>query len=329
MRGNGWTPDLAHYPAMVYVPYLVTGDWYLLEEMYLVAGSHLAGAVNGTNQFSRHDNWGWFNDEDVQTRGQAWALRDIAEAAFLAPDGTPEKAYFTEKTLNNLAIEEGFQNETHGNFPPADSACRAFNESSNDKWCWGRKVVARGWPNPLHFTSVGFDYDSFPNDPGFVAGNDPNAPALADRLYQIPYKYSVMGHIQELGFPAAGACSMFKFGLNVLANPAFNPWLIGAYTVPTVMKTKRMFYQDWPTLLAAFRADLRTTKRYLDPASDDSNETDPGYPHLWKAAASYFAGASDGPASGAEAWRWLTANVRRQGHVVWNPQYSLLPRSAK
>ncbi len=328
MRGNGWTPDLAHYPAMVYVPYLVTGDWYLLEELYLVAGSHLASAVNGTNHYSRHDTWGWLNSEDVQTRGQAWGLRDIAEAAFLAPDGTPEKAYFTEKLLNNLAIEEGFQNETHGHFAPADPSCRGFNEKSNDKWCWGRKIVARGWPNPLHFPSVGFDYNSFPNDPAFVAPEDPNAPMLADRLYQVAYKFVVMGHIRELGFPADGACSMFKFGLNLLANPGFNPWLVAAYTVPTVIKTKRTFYQDWPTLLAAFRPNVRTAKRYLDSASDDNNLSDPGYPHLWKAAASYFANMQDGPVSGADAWRWLMANVRHQDRTVLNPQYALLPRMA-
>jgi hypothetical protein len=328
MRGNGWTPDLAHYPAMVYVPYLVTGDWYLLEELYLVAGAHLASAVNGTNHYSRHDSWGWLNSEDVQTRGQAWGLRDIAEAAYLAPDGTPEKAYFTEKLLNNLAVEEGFQNETGGPFAPSDPTCRAFSEKSNDKWCWGRKVAARGWLNPLHFTSVGFDYDSFPNDPAFVGAEDPNAPMLADRLYQVAYKFVVMGHIRELGFPASGACAMFKFGINLLANPAFNPWLVEAYTVPTAGKANRMFYQDWPTLLAAFRPNIRSTRRFPDPASDDNNVIDPGYPHLWKAAAAYFVGMQDGHIAGADAWHWLSTNVRQQGRMVWNPQYALLPRTA-
>ncbi len=65
------------------------------------------------------------------------------------------------------------------------------------------------------------------------------------------------------------------------------------------------------------------------PGSDDSNETDPGYPHIWKAAATYFINLSDGSVSGSDAWRLLTANVRRQDRYSWNPQYAVAPRSPK
>ena len=42
-----------------------------------------------------------------QTRAAAWTIRGRAETAFAAPDGTPEKAYFTYMTNDALARWEG------------------------------------------------------------------------------------------------------------------------------------------------------------------------------------------------------------------------------
>jgi chitodextrinase len=216
MTTNNWTVDLAHQPAFAYVPYLITGDWYFLEEVYFAAAHDLGVAVNGTNMWSRHDTWGWFNDQDIQTRGQAWGRRDIAQAAFVAPDGSPEKAYFTEKVNNNLAVEEGYQNTTTGQFYQACTSSPYDETVEKSKWCWGRNTVARGWPNPLHFGSMG--NDSNLTDPKLVPQTDPNAPILQDAFYQSAYKLNVMGHIQELGFSAAGAnADSFKLAINILA----------------------------------------------------------------------------------------------------------------
>jgi chitodextrinase len=332
MTMNNWTVDLAHQPAFAYVPYLITGDWYFLEEVYFAAAHDLGVAVNGTNMYSRHDTWGWFNDQDIQTRGQAWGRRDIAEAAFVAPDGSPEKAYFTEKVNNNLAVEEGYQNTTSGQFYEACTSSPYDETVEKSKWCWGRNTVARGWPNPLHFGSMG--NDSNVTDPKLVPQIDPNAPILQDAFYQSGYKLNVMGHIQELGFPAAGAnAASFKLAINILANPSFNPRLINSDIIPTVAKSG-IFYQDWGSLLAAYSTsfvdtsgqttNLRTVNRFFDSASDDQSPD--GYPHIWQAAASYTLGLSDGASTGAAAWNWTLLNVKGQAAQNDNPQYAINPR---
>ncbi len=325
--------DLAHQPAFAYIPYLITGDWYFLEELYFAAAHDLGGAVNGTTVYSRHNSWGWFNDLDVQTRGQAWGRRDIAEAAFMAPDNSSEKAYFTEKVNNNLAIEEGYQNTTAGSFY---QACTTdYDEGlEGSKWCWGRKTAAQNWDNPLHYGSVGGSYDELILDSDLVPQNDPHAPTQADRPWQMLYKLNVAGHVHELGFAAAGANgAAFKHLINILSNPSFNPYLCGAYTVATVSKAG-VFYQDWTTLLNSFNSsfqssggvvNLRTVDRWWDNSSDDNSPD--GYPHICQAAASYLVGLSDGPYSGESAWQWTVSHIGRDA-LNTNPQYSILPRLA-
>src|SRR5262249_43518986 len=189
-------------------------------------------------------------------------------------------------------------------------------------------------PNPLHFGSVGSDANITYNK--FVPQTDPKAPTSADAFYQSAYKFNVMGHIQELGFAAAGAnASAFKFAINVLANPAFNAWLINSDAIATVSKAQ-MFYQDWGTLLQSFTTNLpadgacvamainlRTVASWWEQCADD--HVPDGYPHIWQAAASYMISLNDGALTGQAAWNWLTAHVA-QGPLNLNPQYAILPR---
>lgn len=92
---TAWSVDMAHQASFAYVPYLLTGDYYYLEEMVFWAGYNLSWGNAGYRQFSM----GLLHE---QTRGEGWGIRNIAHAAILMPDGQPEKAYFLEKIANNL-----------------------------------------------------------------------------------------------------------------------------------------------------------------------------------------------------------------------------------
>ena len=96
VEGTGWTPDSAHQPAMSYVPYLLTGDRYYLDELHAEANWHLIGGDAGYRSGSK----GLF--PHGQIRGQAWALRSLGSAAYITPDGDPLKGYFADKLNNNL-----------------------------------------------------------------------------------------------------------------------------------------------------------------------------------------------------------------------------------
>jgi hypothetical protein len=92
-----YTPDAAHQPSLAYLPYLVTGDAYHLEELHFWANWNLLGM----NPYYRELQKGLHRSEQV--RGQAWSLRTLGHAAYITPDGHPMKAYFNRILQHNLA----------------------------------------------------------------------------------------------------------------------------------------------------------------------------------------------------------------------------------
>jgi hypothetical protein len=90
------SPDVAHVGSFAYVPYLVTGDYYYLEEACFWGNYALLAQW----PVPRQDGKGIMSD---QIRGNAWGLRNIADAGFIAPDGNPEAGYFEKIIHNNLS----------------------------------------------------------------------------------------------------------------------------------------------------------------------------------------------------------------------------------
>ena len=135
-----WGPDAAHQASFAYLPYLITGDQFYKEEMYFWASYDLIR----TNPGYRGQTEGWLRD---QSRGEAWMVRNISDAAFLAPDADSEQAYFAEKT-NNILDQWVEEYLTNGNFPSA-----AY---------WARQSVASRAdplldPNVTYYTSPWMD----------------------------------------------------------------------------------------------------------------------------------------------------------------------------
>lgn len=86
---SGWTPDLAHQGQLSYVPYVMTGERWMLDNIMAMAAWDILSIY--------WPNRGASNELVVvggQTRASAWALRAIEDAAWAAPDGSAEQAYF-------------------------------------------------------------------------------------------------------------------------------------------------------------------------------------------------------------------------------------------
>ncbi|HEX4078378.1 MAG TPA: hypothetical protein VHX61_05840 [Rhizomicrobium sp.] len=77
---NTLVPDESHEPALDFIPYLVTGDRFYLEELefWTQWNAMRSGAVYHGFAAGRL-NWG-------QIRGQAWSLRTLAQASYITPD---------------------------------------------------------------------------------------------------------------------------------------------------------------------------------------------------------------------------------------------------
>ncbi|MFL6672697.1 MAG: hypothetical protein ACJ8LG_05310 [Massilia sp.] len=102
--------DSSHQPAFAYLPYLLTGDYYYLEELQFWAMWN----VFSSNPAYRQNIKGLVSPDQV--RGQAWSLRTLGEAAYITPDSDPLKSHFTKILANNL----NWYNSTYTNNPAAN-----------------------------------------------------------------------------------------------------------------------------------------------------------------------------------------------------------------
>lgn len=94
---NPWTAQVAHHPSLSYLPYLLSGDLFYLEELTFWANWVLASVDPGY----RDGAAAMIAANEV--RGQAWSLRTLGEAALILPDAHPMKGYFNDRLIANVA----------------------------------------------------------------------------------------------------------------------------------------------------------------------------------------------------------------------------------
>ncbi|MEJ2629714.1 MAG: hypothetical protein P8011_00610 [Acidihalobacter sp.] len=97
--GDGkWHPDAAHVPSLAYVPYLLTGRRYYLDQLnaealYVILGQWPAPRLGGD---------GILVGSGAQVRGAAWSLREVAYAAYANPSDSYYGRYFRQILDNNI-----------------------------------------------------------------------------------------------------------------------------------------------------------------------------------------------------------------------------------
>jgi len=91
-----YTPDSAHQPAAAYLPYLISGDEFYLEEMMFWATYNFLVPGYDVREGSKGLLW------TGQVRSQAWNMRTLGQTAYITPDSHPLKLYFVDKLDNNL-----------------------------------------------------------------------------------------------------------------------------------------------------------------------------------------------------------------------------------
>ncbi len=123
--GNTNTADTAHLPAFNYVPYLLTGDHYYLEEMQFYTMWAAGTGVPAYREYGKglaHSN---------QIRAQSWILRDIANAAYILPDADPMKTHLTTILAHNFAwYDTNYTNNAGANIFGALIHSYAFSYNS-------------------------------------------------------------------------------------------------------------------------------------------------------------------------------------------------------
>jgi hypothetical protein len=102
--------NISHHPSPAYVAYLVTGDWYYLEELKFWAD---------WVEFKQNPKYRDFRTGLIDRntlRGQAWSLRTLGYAAYVLPDSDPMKSYFNRVVNANIQ----WYNQTYTDNPSAN-----------------------------------------------------------------------------------------------------------------------------------------------------------------------------------------------------------------
>lgn len=307
MSDNGWLPDVAHQPDYHSPLYLLTGDYFFLEEMYFWA-AWSAASTNFTSSYF----WGRGPTGDTggildEVRGDAWTLRSRAQTAFCAPDGSAEKTYFTRLTNDALAIWEGTLGLTG----------TPFQNSAN--WNWGATVAVLKYGThtppvpPLRF------WDEGPVVPDWSSDVDYSKAANRSQPWQIHFMTYALGRTKELGFAAGPLLTWIAPLVNgELSNPNYDPYLTGAFMLPTVRKTDNQYFSQWNDMRGAFLTSYNAQQDFLNQLSDANH----GYPMICMAAAAMAAGE----ANGAPAWMFIQQQVLPSASLNDNPKWALLPR---
>jgi hypothetical protein len=268
-----WSVDMAHQASFAYVPYLVTGDFYYLEEMLFWAGYDLADGNAGYRQGST----GLIVE---QVRGEAWAIRNVADAANLTPDGFVEKPYLSQKVNNNLAA-------------------------------WTNQYVASANYPAVHYWGAS-------SNSGTDGGRPDGSLVDSCRYYSSPWMDDfvllVMGHLKDIGFDSRPLINWLGTSIiDRFSHPDLN-WFRGApYHLPVQYNDgtgKGIPYATWKDINDA----------YLDqpgPSSFTSQEYPSSYAYIARAALTHTGHLARG--QGAWQWldSHLTSKAQMNQDPTW------------
>ena len=287
--GNPWTWDDGHQPSAWFPQYILTGDPWYLDMMYAWAG--ITAAItngDGGNAAYFRGPTGAYGGVASETRAAAWTIRGRAETAFAAPDGSPEKAYFTYLTNDALARWEGGLGVTGTPFDGSAEKVWGATYGNSYSTNAGKPLSPVNGKAPS-LGNWGSDCDAAatPTLCGYSAtqqttwGMEVGANGSFDDPWMMWYVQYALGRLSELGF-ASHALQLYtgQYIIGMIGSSA--PILVAQYQIP-VEKAGGGWWATWPSLIA----------RAMDPTWISGSQSGGGLP-------AYF--ASNLSASGRQLW---------------------------
>jgi len=305
---QNWVTSRDHIPSWGYVPYLMSGRYFYLEELQYEASFILMSKLGcyGGN-FARQGEAGYINDS--QLRGNAWSYRTLAYAAFISPDGSAEKTYYEDKLANNIIKEQGSHNILN------------TDSSRQTHWNWGfTNQRNSGGEAPLHFwTNGGSDFIEAPlkTDGSLLGGSSP---------WEEGFFISALGMARDFGYPGFDPVLAYlpNRSFHILLDPAVNnPYLFESYRYPAKLTATNNWVSDWNTYKNEF-VSLPTGWKPGFP----NETTDHSYGFISMTAVGFMYPYTADGYSGQQAWNFIKTNKPNQGDfATQSPKWDILPRT--
>jgi hypothetical protein len=284
-----YTHDASHQPAMSYLPYLVTGDYYYLEELQFWGMWNAFETNPGYRDYAK----GIMSSEQV--RGQAWSLRTLAEAAYITPDTDSLKAAFTNIINNNL---DWYNNTYVGNSTNVQYANKLGVITNGYAIVYDNGTGLAPWQDDFFTSAIGHAADL-----GFTKAN-----SLLSWKAQFPINRMV----------GAGACwidaSMYTLYVRSSSSAPFYENYGQAY-VNSHNATFNALACNSPQMAASFGLKVGEMTGYSSGTT--------GYPSNMQPALAYA--ATVGGAQGKKAWDLFASRTVKPDYR-YAPQFAIVPR---
>lgn len=306
-----WRPDTAHHPDISSPQYLLTGDYFYLEEMLFsaafVSGNNNAkGYKSSLGRGPTGSEGGLYSGE---VRGQAWALRTRLNAYDITPDSFSEKNYFDTLNLNAISMWEGLMN------------LPLTNIDNQDLYQFVKDNVAKNEFKKTKVPSVIGLWDEGVSSASYVRSDRVNTNNVSQALAPWMQNFVIiaLGRAKEIGY---NTDQLLSFAGNQLLQPFTDPntphWMISAYIMPTLDKNNQ-WLTSWDEVFSQFLPSyIDEVKNFVSTNLDSEH----GYPGISMAAASYLDDHENFPA----LWKYIEDNIATKSIYDDNPKWALLPR---
>lgn len=338
---NGPQLDPSHWPNLAYTAYLLTGEYGYYEEQVMQAGyaqgsmggpGSTRACINATAGSSRMGPAGYWDIADNPDRLADWQGREVMLGATIAVDGSPEKAYLTDKVNANIARWEGCQGVTLDVTGYTTAYNFGVSPSAGNPGCAPGSL---GNFIEQYFGSGGYSL----TDSSDLNQTGANVATGINAHFQNAYSTTVLCWMKALGFlPGSGVlCTNAE---NYYINHVMDPngpamWALGDYVFPT-RNASSTFISSWTQYKSLF-----ATIPSSWPACSSTN-IDEGYGWEGMAALSWGYGlVSNEGFSGVAAYNkvrnsigciskyWLSPNAQYtagQNFSDASPKWDMTPR---
>lgn len=335
---HGWTVDSAHQASFAYLPYLLTGDPYYLDELKSWATYNLFNMVAGDQAYGRMHAFGILT-YNLQDRGVAWGIRNIGQAAVSIPDDqSTEKGYFRSKLDNFVQYYDSISGITNGLFNPTTTGTAA-NPCPNyytDPDPYG-VAVARSHVTPYCFGKNSFDGLIHNSILGLMMPGGAGAEWMLDTAkvdwqgspWMTAYFVVALGHLVDLGLPVESVLERVShLPLAVAAGGLsggtdHNRYLCCSYRTPTIRKVSGVYRSVW-SHFDSFAAGFQTKSAWDDSTGEGSSDPSNGYLAIIRGALGYAAPYTFGRARGWQVydWFWNASNTPYTSYVGFGQTYA-------
>jgi hypothetical protein len=308
---GGWVPDIPHLPETWSPHYILSGDFWYLEQAWFWTSfcpSFLNGAATAYS-YGRGPT-GAEAGLQGQIRGMAWDLRTRVNTAYVTPDGTAEKDLFGLWVNDAIALQEGAWNITTTSF------------NGTTVWNWGRNTRSTGtdettgaaYPvlNQFRRGSAAFAQAGY--------GIDDTVVKEAISNFEQHFMLFALGRAKELGYLTQALLARLAVHyIGVLTDSNFNPYIISNGRMPTIRLSDSQYFDTWAALKASYQSSWQTKTSFTTTELDD---TEHSYAYIGLAAVSYIAGETGGQA----AWDFMSTNVLTATQLNDNPKWAVTAR---